>query len=89
MTVDFEAALMAAITDEFPAADLHGCYFHFTQAVWRKIQFLGLVHEYAHNPSLMTACRRLMALPFLPEGEIQDTFELIVGGSNGRHRSST
>ena len=45
VTVDFEVGLMAAILDEIPATILHGCYIHFTQAIWRKIQFLGLVQR--------------------------------------------
>ena len=46
VTLDFEVGLMGAISDEIPATILHGCYIHFTQAIWRKIQFLDLVQQY-------------------------------------------
>ena len=46
VTVDFEIGLVAAISDEIPATILHACYIHFTQAIWRKIQFLGLIQQY-------------------------------------------
>ena len=70
VTVDFEIGLMAAILDEFPATILHGCYFHFTQAIWRKVQFFGLVQQYKDNDEVMTVCRQLMAQPFIPVADL-------------------
>jgi hypothetical protein len=35
---DFETGLIAAVRDEFPNANHHGCYFHFTQV--RQIIFV-------------------------------------------------
>ena len=40
--LDFEAATWAALRSVFADVHLHGCNFHFTQAIWRKIQALGL-----------------------------------------------
>ena len=54
--VDFEVALMAAISAEIPARILHGCYIHFTQAKWRKTQFLGLEQQYRDNSEVMPVC---------------------------------
>ena len=56
VTVDFEVGLMAAISDEIPATILHGCYIHFTQAIWRKTQFLGLEQQYRDNNEVMPVC---------------------------------
>ena len=42
VVLDFEAALWKAMRKVFPQAGLRGCYFHFTQAVWRKIQLHGI-----------------------------------------------
>lgn len=39
---DFERALWAAAKATIPGIEIHGCYFHWTQAVWRKCQELGL-----------------------------------------------
>ena len=35
---DFESGLIEAVQNQFPGATHSGCHFHFTQAVWRKVQ---------------------------------------------------
>ena len=46
MILDFEFAIWASIPIVFPEVSLMGCAFHWNQAVWRKIQDLGLVIAY-------------------------------------------
>ena len=46
---DFELALVQSLELEFPGARIHGCYFHFAQCLWRKVQRLGLVEEYKED----------------------------------------
>jgi len=36
--VDFEQSAIAAVKQVFPAARVHGCFFHFTQCVWKKVR---------------------------------------------------
>ena len=52
---DFELALRTAIETELPATRIGGCYFHFTQALWRKIQ----------EPRCQTAIGRVSISPFM------------------------
>lgn len=40
--VDFEQAAIRGDTNEFPRAEIHGCFFHFQKSIWRKIQEVGL-----------------------------------------------
>ncbi|XP_071104150.1 uncharacterized protein [Haliotis cracherodii] len=40
--VDFEVAAIRTLRTEFQGSDIKGCFFHFTQAIWRKTQELGL-----------------------------------------------
>ena len=77
MTVDFEIGLIAAISDEFPATILHGCYFHFTQAIWHKIRFFDLVQQYKDNNEVMTVCRQRMAQPFIPVADLNQAYTFI------------
>ena len=42
VVLDFEAAVWTAFQLVFPDAGLRGCFFHYTQAVWRKVQNLGI-----------------------------------------------
>ncbi len=44
--VDFELASINAFKKSFPSAAIKGCFFHFAQANWRKIQELGLASVY-------------------------------------------
>ena len=72
--IDFELALWKAFPKVYPGVVLQGCSFHWTQAVWRKIQLLGLQSQYMNNNSTRDFCRRLMALPFLPCEHIEPAF---------------
>lgn len=77
ITADFEAAAWQAIRKVLPNVDLRGCSFHLTQAIWRKIQELGLQPSYSHNNATHRFCRRLMSLTFLPEPFIHSQFEVM------------
>ncbi|KAL3692881.1 hypothetical protein R1sor_006532 [Riccia sorocarpa] len=75
---DFEESEIRAFKEVFPAARLRGCYFHFSQCIWRKIQstpeFLtcyGKKVEFAFN------LRKLMALAFIPPADTEHAFDLL------------
>ncbi|CAF4541994.1 unnamed protein product [Rotaria magnacalcarata] len=67
---DFESGSISAVKDEFPTAQHLGCYFHFSQAIFRHIQFLGLQRQYTIDETLRVLCRKLMALPLMPRDKI-------------------
>lgn len=77
ITTDFEVGLMAAVANEFANAGLHGCLFHFCQAIWRKIQFLGLSQLYGNDDAFLMWCRQRMALPFLPVDDVPNAFAFV------------
>ena len=39
---DYEQAILSAVETELPNARISGCYFHFGQNLWRKVQSLGI-----------------------------------------------
>ena len=63
---DYEQALHAAIETELPTSQISGCYFHFNQALWRKIQELRLAGDYRQSWRLRGHVRKVMALGYLP-----------------------
>ncbi|CAF4462764.1 unnamed protein product, partial [Rotaria socialis] len=71
---DFETSLIPAISTEFPESVHKGCYFHFSQCLYRRIQSLGLATAYSHDESVRSCCRKLMALPLLPIQEVETSF---------------
>jgi hypothetical protein len=72
--MDFEQAAWNAVSKIFPQATIRGCAFHWSQAVWRKIQSLGLQVDYRNNETMFKLCRRIMALPLLPAADIRSQF---------------
>lgn len=50
LTMDFEMAAINSMMRAFPNVNIYGCYFHFTQASFRKLQGLGLQAWYQQSP---------------------------------------
>ena len=75
--VDFEQALITALETETPHTRLEGCYFHFNQSLWRRIQEAGLAHGYRNDERLQRQLRKVMALGFLPTALVRNNFWLL------------
>ena len=58
----------------FPNTIIKGCAFHFSQALWRKTQELGLATTYTERGVEYRYIRSLLALPFLPHNDIERAF---------------
>lgn len=43
---DFEQAAISSFNEAFPQSQQRGCFFHFNQCIWRKIQQFGLQRRY-------------------------------------------
>ena len=67
-------AMQQACSSVLPSCRLRGCLFHWSQAVWRKVQEVGLRSEYICDPTFNRIIRHLFGLPFLPASEITSTF---------------
>lgn len=77
---DMEAAVIQAARAEFPGSVHKICLFHFSQAIWRQVIGNGLKADY-HNPNNRTIrndVQCLMSLPFVPETDILQVFDLLI-----------
>ncbi len=74
VTCDFESAVWSATRDAIPGTKMLGCLFHFNQALFRKIQSLGLATSYDNNEDFKMHVKKMMALPFLPSEWIENIF---------------
>lgn len=70
----FVSAAWLAVREVFPGVSIKGCVFHWTQAVWRHTQELGLKPAYSQRSSVCNYIRQLLALPFLPAAHVEQTF---------------
>ncbi|KAF0687707.1 MULE domain-containing protein, partial [Aphis craccivora] len=75
--VDFERAAIAAIRTIFPYTTIRGCWFHSSQAVWRKVANIGLVEICSNHRGAYDTVHMLMALPLLPQNCIAEGFETV------------
>ena len=74
---DFEIPLLNAVQTEFPRSRHSGCYFHFCQCLWRKIQELGLARTYKQDLQLQKVIRKFMAIGYLPVVLVRNNFNIL------------
>ena len=80
--VDFEPGLWSGMRVVFPGIRIKGCTFHWAQAVFKKIQEVGLAEPYRHDEGTHILLRKLMALPFVPHEFIRTIFNSLAAEAN-------
>ena len=84
LITDFERAAMNAAKEVFDGLKTYGCAFHWTQALWRKMQKYRLAREYKGSNSMRKFLRMVFGLCFLPKNQISLAFETLFRGINNR-----
>ena len=51
-----------------------GCFYHYSQCLYRRIQSSGLATAYSDDESLRGCSKKLMALLLLPTDEVETSF---------------
>jgi len=74
IVIDFEQAMLSALSSELPSSDQCGCYFHQTDAVNRNISKLGLKIRIWSNKDLFTIVKMTTSLAYLPVTDISPAF---------------
>ena len=74
---DWEMAARNAFKSTFHGIRLKGCWFHYTQRIWKHVQKANLKHSYNNNVEIQNFVRYIMALPFLPPDTILQIFNQI------------
>jgi hypothetical protein len=60
-----------------PTAVTKGCYFHFNQLIWRRIQTEHKASLYKKNKDFNILIRKFIFLSFVPPTEIQYYYNLL------------
>ncbi|KAG0420600.1 hypothetical protein EQH57_0078 [Dictyocoela roeselum] len=75
--IDFEYAAFNAIRAVFPIASVKGCFFHFGQAVWRKVVDLHLKTMYNESSNFRECVGMITALALIPLDDIDRGWSII------------
>lgn len=76
--VDFERAIIKAITKVFNGVTVKGCFFHMSQCIWKHIQQFGLQSAYARSGDYALNLRMLGALAFVPPADVEAAYEALI-----------
>ena len=78
ISIDIEQAAINAFRANFPVAAIDGCFFHFSQNIYRKVQSEGLQHQYMADETFSNNVKMLAALAFVPLNDIVNAFDTVV-----------
>ncbi|KAE9542320.1 hypothetical protein AGLY_003447 [Aphis glycines] len=73
--LDFELTMFNTIKNKYPDAQIRRCFFHYIQAVYKKVVDVGLRSDYVSSegdPLIKTLVRRISALPLVPIEQLDD-----------------
>lgn len=74
--IDFEKASINAVREAFPESTVHGCFFHFTNNLWKNFE-KRIGKSSLKNVSLRTSLRYLSCLAFFPVSDVVTAYEWI------------
>lgn len=77
-SVDFEMSVIKLLRNRFPGVHIDGCEFHMRQAIWRKLQELGLTSFFHQNGDFQELVHMVYALAFVPVDQITEYYEAVI-----------
>ena len=78
LMIDFEVAVKNAAESVFENIQIHYCFFHFRQSLYRKIGNLGLKERYNTDENFNLKIKMFAALAFVPPADVISLYENIV-----------
>jgi len=70
--------LLSNIKSHFPEAQIHGCFFHLCQSVWRKVQSMGFENRYKTDEQFREKIKMVTALAFVPVADVTEKFDSLM-----------
>lgn len=60
ISVDFELAMINAIKNVFPLAEINGCYFHLMQNMRKTLRKKNLMNQYSNDSDFAIKCSKII-----------------------------
>jgi hypothetical protein len=77
--MDYETAALASAAEAFPAAQVHGCFFHLSQCILRNMSNT-LKKQIGESLETELQVKSLLALAFCPPEDVRIIFHLLYTG---------
>ena len=68
---DYELNIHKSFTRILKWIKIRGCYFHFTQKIWKQVQSQKFCNHYTNDSKFRKFVRCVVGLPFLPVNDLQ------------------
>ena len=76
---DFELASLSSFASAFPESRQRGCFFHFSQCLWRRIQEVpDILQNYSTIPDFALNLKQIAALAFIPPEDVPANYDRLM-----------
>ena len=72
--MDYKKAAMNLVIEIYGEVQLQGCFYHLSQCIYRKVQFLGFQQKYQEDAEFLLSIRMIPALAFVCLDDLLDVF---------------
>ena len=77
-SVDFERVMIKILKARFLGSTITGCTFHMRQAIWRKLQEIGLTSFFYKDANFQELVYMVYALSFVPINNLVDYYKEVI-----------
>ncbi|KAG0435670.1 hypothetical protein DMUE_4608, partial [Dictyocoela muelleri] len=77
VSIDFEMSAFLDIRKVFSETQIFGCFFNFTQSLFRRIQKIGISNEFRKNCFLRQAFKVIIALSMVPYENLKNEIKKV------------
>ena len=86
LMIDFEASASKGFLENFPAAKVTGCHFHFSKNIIHQLGQKGCLSKYNKCQEFQQLVKLMQALAFLPADDVAKAWEQVIEPFFYRHQ---
>jgi hypothetical protein len=78
VVIAFEAAVIKTLGNRIPGVPVVGCSFHFRNAIWKKLEDLGLIPFFNKDQDFQGWIRMIYALSCVPVNRVVHFYDKVI-----------